>query len=181
MGPATSRNGTKLVLGGLLSVALSSPAYAAPSVPSSPPLPTVTTSGKVAATCHAHVVYSPLPVWARGGFHPSNQPMPHVLGSNGQIVAILWARDRALVSPPSTRFNNKILWAPKTVPTTYSNLTITARRLLGPGRWSRPQVRTVAGGPGPSIINMPSAGCWSFALTWAGHHDSLDLEYFPHR
>jgi len=28
--------------------------------------------------------------------------------------------------------------------------------------------RLVRGGPGPSIINLPTAGCWRLALRWAG-------------
>jgi len=38
--------------------------------------------------------------------------------------------------------------------------------------------REVAGGPGPSIIDMPRAGCWTFALSWSGHHDSLTVPYW---
>ena len=39
------------------------------------------------------------------------------------------------------------------------------------------QVRTVAGGPGPSIINLPASGCWRLTLRWSGRADSLDLAY----
>jgi len=37
--------------------------------------------------------------------------------------------------------------------------------------------RQVAGGPGPSIIDLPAAGCWSVNLSWSGHHDHLTLRY----
>jgi hypothetical protein len=37
--------------------------------------------------------------------------------------------------------------------------------------------REVVGGPGPSIIDVPAAGCWTFALSWSSHHDRLALAY----
>jgi len=37
--------------------------------------------------------------------------------------------------------------------------------------------RTVEPGPGPSIIDLPSPGCWSFALAWGRHRDHLELGY----
>ena len=60
--------------------------------------------------CAGQPLVSPLPVWARAGFSPADQAMPHVLGEAGNIVAILWARRDALHSPPLHDRNNKILW-----------------------------------------------------------------------
>lgn len=37
--------------------------------------------------------------------------------------------------------------------------------------------RTVNGGLGPSIIDLPVPGCWSLGLTWGNHHDHLQLRY----
>jgi hypothetical protein len=37
--------------------------------------------------------------------------------------------------------------------------------------------RSIAGGPGPSLVDMPKPGCWKFSLSWPGHSDSLDIEY----
>jgi hypothetical protein len=39
--------------------------------------------------------------------------------------------------------------------------------------------REVAGGPGPSIIDVPQPGCWHLTLGWSGHTDTMDLEYAP--
>jgi hypothetical protein len=39
--------------------------------------------------CAAQPPVSPLPVWARAGFSPPDQAMPHVMGQAGNIVAIL--------------------------------------------------------------------------------------------
>jgi hypothetical protein len=142
--------------------------------------PTVGGARLIAATsCAAVASYGPLPVWARGGFHPANMPMPYVLGARRGIVAILWARHNALYSPPKSDRNNKILWVSKFPLTTAANLRITARRLVG-GQPVGPVVqRMVAGGPGPSGIDMPRSGCWQFNLRWAGHQDSVDLAYSP--
>jgi hypothetical protein len=37
--------------------------------------------------------------------------------------------------------------------------------------------RTVAGGPGPSIVDLPAPGCWRLTLRWAGRADQVDLAY----
>jgi hypothetical protein len=41
----------------------------------------------------------------------------------------------------------------------------------------RTATRSVPGGPGPSIINLPAPGCWTLHLTWSGHTDELKLRY----
>jgi hypothetical protein len=40
-----------------------------------------------------------------------------------------------------------------------------------------PVTRVVVGGPGPSIIDLPAAGCWRVSLAWSGRTDTLDLQY----
>jgi len=37
------------------------------------------------------------------------------------------------------------------------------------------------GGPGPSIINLPVAGCWRFRLRWSGRTDTIDLRFVANR
>jgi hypothetical protein len=97
--------------------------------------------------------------------------MPYVVGDHGKIVAIVWADP--LHSPPLANRNNKILWAARVVPVLPGPLIIQAT-LNGTGHTA---TREVTGGPGPSIINLPRAGCWSFNLSWAGSHDHLELRY----
>jgi hypothetical protein len=41
---------------------------------------------------------------------PAGQAVPHVLGQDGNIVAILWARRNALHAPPRPDRANKVLW-----------------------------------------------------------------------
>ena len=129
--------------------------------------------------CGSAVRNGALPVWARGGFHPPTQRIPHVLGRSGAIVAILWANP--LEVPPPVNHNNKILWVPRRSFSALTNLRISAQRMRGTRLVGKPVQRSVRGGPGPSIINLPTAGCWRLALRWAGRKDSLDLQYRPRR
>ena len=59
--------------------------------------------------CAGQPPVSPLPAWARSGFSPAGQAMPHMLGEAGNIVAILWASRDALHSPPLQDRSNKVL------------------------------------------------------------------------
>jgi hypothetical protein len=125
--------------------------------------------------CSSEVQKGALPVWARGGFHPSTQRIPHVLGHSGAIVAILFAYP--LESPPPVTHNNKILWVSRAAVNTLTSLRISAQRMNGTRLLGRPVQRTISGGPGPSIINLPTPGCWRLSLRWAGRSDNLDLQY----
>jgi hypothetical protein len=137
---------------------------------------TIAAKPAAAGGCASAAAYGPLPTWARAGFTPPGQDMPYVLGTRGDIVAVLWARHDPLVTPTPPDRNNKILWVSK-LPAIGSTLEITARRLVGGTMVGPVQQRVVAGGPGPSIIDMPAAGCWQFTLRWAGHTDTVDLPY----
>jgi hypothetical protein len=131
--------------------------------------------------CSSDVRISVLPSWARTGFSEKRPSMPYALGHSGNIVAILWAAHNPLVSPPLKNRNNKILWvarAPLPVEKV-TTLYISAQRMAGTHKLGSPVSRRVQGGPGPSIIDLPAAGCWRLALHWAGHADSLDVRYAP--
>lgn len=131
--------------------------------------------------CRPNVVTDrDLPVWARTGFHGSFK-VPHSVGRNGQIVAVLFGNP--LQAPAGSERANKILWVPRTTPPSQP-LVIVAQRIAPPARtpvWparDQPTVRRQLDlGPGPSIVDMPSAGCWRLSLAWAGRRDSIDLEY----
>ena len=129
--------------------------------------------------CGSAVQKGTLPVWARGGFHPPTLRIPHVLGRSDAIVAILFAYP--LQTPPPVTHNNKILWVSHVPVNSLTSLRISAQRMDGTQLLGKPVQRTVKGGPGPSIINLPTPGCWRFSLRWAGRTDSLDLQYRPTR
>lgn len=110
-----------------------------------------------------------MPEWARAGFH-GDSSMPHVMGDRGEIVAALFGYPLAVARPKGT--NNKILWVAKSSDSP-GDLVIEAK-LDGSATSA---TRTVAGGPGPSIIDLPQPGCWHLTLTWSGHTDTMDLTY----
>jgi hypothetical protein len=123
--------------------------------------------------CAGQPPVSPLPVWARSGFQPADQAVPHVMGEAGDIVAILWAPRDALHSPSLQDRSNKILWVSRIPPVAPNPLVIKAT-LAGS---TRTATVSVPGGPGPSIVDLPAPGCWTFHLSWSGRTDELKLRY----
>jgi hypothetical protein len=130
-------------------------------------------------SCRSAVDRGVLPPWARTGFSEPDPRVAHVLGDRGRIVAILFGQ--TLYAPPSDQVNNKILWvtAPSNAsadPGASADLVIDAV-LAGTDETTQ---QVVAGGAGPSIIDLPAAGCWHLDLSWGTRdqdHDTLDLEY----
>jgi hypothetical protein len=114
-----------------------------------------------------HVDRGVLPAWARAGFSDPKPKMPHVIGSRGDIAAVLFGDP--LASPPRPDRANKVLWVPRETPLTFTRLTITARQA------DRTVTRKVD--LGPSYVDLPAPGCWRLTLTWKGHEDTLDLAY----
>lgn len=124
-----------------------------------------------AQSCDGAIEMSPLPTWARAGFTPPDGPVAHVMGLGGEIVGVVFGYP--FHAPPLAGRGNKILWVARTSEASGNALKIHAT-LNG----SRLAVdREVAGGPGPSIIDMPRAGCWTFKLSWSGHQDGLAIPY----
>ena len=124
---------------------------------------TAATSAPCAASPEPHL----LPVWARGGFSSPEPVIPYVTGDRGSIVGILWSTHDPLRVPPGNP-QNKILWVAKTGS---GPLTIAARH-DGDGHSVRLTVDL-----GPSIVDLPEPGCWSFSLTWHGGQDHTNLRY----
>jgi hypothetical protein len=133
------------------------------------------TSAKPPATattnCDSAVKTDSLPSWARGGFTPGDQAIPHVVGSKGDIAGVLFGFPLSI--PPDADRSNKILWVSRPELTTPSDLKIHAT-LDGT---STVADRKVVGGPGPSIVDLPKAGCWTLDLQWSGHVDTVRLNY----
>jgi hypothetical protein len=128
-----------------------------------------------AARCHADVNKGVLPAWARAGFSDPRPRIPHVLGRSGQVLGIVFGYP--LRSPPAAGRSNKILWVSKTWPKKPAPLWIRAQRMDGTRPLGGPIRQIVPGGPGPSIIDLPAAGCWRLKLSWSGRTDELDLAY----
>jgi hypothetical protein len=144
---------------------------------SASPVPATPTDPETTA-CRAHIPPRLLPTWARTGFSDPRPHMPYVLGAKGSIAAIVWADP--LVSPPAKEVSNKILWVSHApIRPGVNNLDISAQRIDGEKPIGKPVSRQVVGGPGPSIIDLPAAGCWHLTLRWSGHTDTMDLRYSP--
>jgi hypothetical protein len=125
--------------------------------------------------CQSEVRTGVLPVWARAGFSEARPRMRYELGASRRIAAIPFG---TLNSPPAANHTNKILWVSHVSSTRPgASLRILAQRMTGTRRDGTPVMRAVSGGPGPSIINLPSPGCWRLTLRWSGWTDQLDLQY----
>ncbi len=74
-------------------------------------------------------------------------------------------------SPRIDGTNNKVLWVAKGSP---SNFVVDG---IPPG--GTQAVITVNGGP--SIVDVPSAGCWKFQLTWGAEQagSTINLDVLP--
>jgi hypothetical protein len=127
------------------------------------------------APCASGVHEAVLPTWARTGFSDERPVMQYALGASGRIAAIVFGFP--LLSPPGKTRNNKILWVSHSAVRPLSDLRIRAQRMVGTRSVGPVVLRTVDNGPGPSIVDLPAAGCWRLALTWSGRSDTLDLRY----
>lgn len=125
--------------------------------------------------CRPELRRGVLPKWARGGFSGRAPRAPHAIGRSGEIAAIVFGEP--LLWPPPKRRNNKILWVSRRPDDDPSDLRISAQRMEGARDAGRPVIRRVEGGPRPSIVDLPGAGCWRLALSWSGRQDTVDLRY----
>jgi hypothetical protein len=132
-------------------------------------------AGSSAPACHSVVHHGVLPTWARTGFSDPRPRLPHVIGRSGEIAALVFGYP--LRAPPGKDRANKILWVSRRAVKPLSDLRIRAQRMEGRRRVGRPVTRVVVGGPGPSGIDLPAAGCWRLTLRWSGRSDQLDLRY----
>jgi hypothetical protein len=116
------------------------------------------------------------PVWAQGGWNVvKGQPwgVPWALGSGGQAVAYLFARQLvAGTSPRVDGTNNKVLWVAKG----------TAPNFVVDGTPQGAAQPAVSVNGGPSIVDAPVAGCWTFRLRWGVNQatsSSINLAVLP--
>jgi hypothetical protein len=119
------------------------------------------------------------PIWAQGGWtNPKGLAwgVPWALGTDGTTVAYVFATQ--LVAGPSPRANgtnNKVLWEAKDYPS--GGGVMVEGHPLGA---SQPVV-TIAGGP--SITDVPAAGCWTFQLSWTANgrqsKSTINLDVLP--
>lgn len=129
---------------------------------------------RAVSPCATIVREDVLPVWMRAGFQTKSPRIPHVVGRSGQIGGVLFGWP--LMSPPAAARDNKILWVSRR-PSSRAALWIRMQRMEGTASVGAPVRKIISGGPGPSIVDVPSPGCWRLTLTWSGRRDTLDLRY----
>jgi hypothetical protein len=99
--------------------------------------------------------------------------VPWALGTGGQAVAYHFARQLvAGNSPRADGTNNKVLWVAKG---TAPNFVVE-----GTPQGATQPVVSVNGGP--SIVDAPRGGCWTFQLRWGLDHASssvINLQVLP--
>ena len=139
---------------------------------SSPSVPVHSFAGGCAGTV---LTDAEPPVWAQGGWSVTKGrpwPVPWAFGTQGDTVAYLFATQ--LVAGGSPRVDgsqNKVLWEAKDSPSG-ANVLVEGHPLGN----SQPVV-TIAGGP--SITDVPTAGCWTFRLSWGSNGErssTINLE-----
>jgi len=158
----------------LVGVACSAPGWRAspPSVSSS--LGPATSSTTAVRDCSGTPVSTAEPpIWAQGGFSIARgRPwVPWALGTPGDAIAYLFATQLVAEGRRPDGTQNKVLWVVRDG----GRSQVQGHPL---GR-SRPAV-SIDGGP--SIVDVPTAGCWSFQVTWGSHSTRtsvIDLEVLP--
>lgn len=141
--------------------------------------PTVagTVPAPAAAVGCAPLETGPLPDWARTGFSSADPGIPFARSRDGGMLAIVFGDP--LSSPPDPDRSNKILWvlgpAAAAAPTPFGPETFWAEaRLEGSDLRVRRDIGTA---PGPSIVDLPAAGCWHLELHYGSYSDEISLRY----
>ena len=132
-------------------------------------------SSTAVTSCNEKIRHDVLPVWMRGGFSGPKPRVPYVIGERGAIGAVIFGWP--LKSPESPGRANKILWVPRHYSKTIAPFWIRLQLMNGDQPVGAPIRKIIATGPGPSIVDVPTAGCWRLALSWSGRRDTLDLNY----
>jgi hypothetical protein len=114
--------------------------------------------------CPAALTSRTLPDWARTGFSDPEPEAIYVMGAKREILGVVFGNP--LMYPPADDHQNKVLWVARS---DSGPMNIEAR--LVPN--TAPVV--IESGTGPSILDLPAAGCWHLDLSWGGHTDSLNL------
>jgi len=112
------------------------------------------------------------PLWAQGGWtHAKGTPwpVPWAIAVPGDAVAFVFANELvAGSSPRSDGSANKVLWVVKD-PKSF----VVEGRPLGQAQ----PVVTVDGGP--SIVDLPTPGCWTFQVLRGKQSSVINLQVLP--
>jgi hypothetical protein len=179
-----------VVLFGLVAVACTSSSTATrtpASSPTTPPSvagmpgaqPDIPSNARaVSGGCGATVAYrGAIPAWldeATGDNAPDG--LPYVVAAPATAAGFIFGYPLRAGHPTNPR--NKILWVVRT-PRDGASLQITVRPVASAAPVLHEEVPANSG-PGeiyPDGVDVPTAGCWHFALRWRTGHAELDLRY----
>ncbi len=161
----------------LVALSLACGGTVAPAAEASSPPPSA--SPLVAAASCAGTVISQgaVPAWVDvAGGHNNPIGVPFAIDNAQTVAAYLWGNPLRAGHPENP--SNKIMFVVR-APREGSDLTINAHPLGAP----TPAVKVVQpanSGPGeiyPSVVDVPTAGCWVLDLSWGSHKATLDLAY----
>jgi hypothetical protein len=132
----------------------------------------------VAGGCGATVAYrGAIPAWlneATGNNAPDG--LPYVIAAPAMAAGFIFGNPLRAGHPANPA--NKILWVVRT-PREGAALQITVRPVAAAAPVLHQQVPANSG-PGeiyPSVVDVPTAGCWHVALRWRTGAAELDLRY----
>lgn len=165
------KSGMRRVVGSLVAmtfiVALVSACSASSPSVSEVSVSTTTAADRASRTC-ADPVHAALPTWATSGFNNTAVTPPYLAGTRQTMVAVPFGWP--LLDRPTADHANKILWIAQTGT---GPLRIVATEQAS----GQTVTKDLPDGPGPSYVDMPTAGCWQFAVSWADQHDEFFIRY----
>jgi hypothetical protein len=171
------RGAAVVVLVGLLPVAGCTGAASPNPTSSAPPVAAATpTPSEVPGGCRSTPLgVGAFPAWTASAGVPGGV---WLMSHEGNLVGVVFGHP--LKAPPlSTGGQNKILWIARE-PRNGSDLVLTLRPTGGGDAVTVQE--TANSGPGeiyPSIVDVPTPGCWQAVAEWAGHRATFELSYQP--
>ena len=118
-----------------------------------------------------------IPAWLdEAGGHNNPRGLPYAVAAPPDAAAFLFAHPLRAGHPSNPA--NKILWVVRG--DRHGQDLVLDAHPLGASSPSMHLSLPSNSGPGniyPSIVDVPSAGCWHFSLQWATGHAGIDLGY----
>jgi len=132
----------------------------------------------VSGGCGATVAYrGTIPTWLNeASGHNAPSGLPYVVADPATAAGFIFGYPLRAGHP--TNPTNKILWVVRT-PRDGGPLQLAVRPVASAAPVLHEEVPANSG-PGeiyPDGIDVPTAGCWHFALRWRTGHAELDLQY----
>jgi hypothetical protein len=177
MGWDRLRLGTRPTIVVLLVLATACSTTGSPASPSSVPsihAPAATNVSVAGGCSGTSVSTAEPPVWAQRGFSIARGSpwVPWALGKPGDAIAYLFASQFVAEGRRPDGTQNKVLWVVRD--------GVVQSRVKGHPLGQSQPVVSIDGGP--SIVDVPTAGCWTFQVSWGSdpiRTSVINLEVLP--